>query len=205
MAESKKSKAIAAARRAGGFAAKGVKGTIASAAIGGAAYYIDKAIGDSTSSTVQSINKRYVKPAAYIVGGHFLKRKPGGIRHDIGAGMVAIGGFLLAADFDADEGATETRAADTFSTGSSSPSTSTGTQPGAAPAQGFGDAGMLVDARGWDGMVAAGRGDAGMLVGGGGLSDNSGTSATAATSNRARARGATGDYPDTTAMYLSDI
>lgn len=94
-AQKEKVKAMMHRARAGAaHLAKGTKGTLISGATGAGCYYGGKALTEKVEMFQKNV---YAMPAAFLIAGHFLKRK----QYDAGAAMIGVAGFTGANAYDA--------------------------------------------------------------------------------------------------------
>lgn len=128
-----------AKERASGLAKQighGAKPTAITAAGGGGAYFVEKSLKD-----VNALKGNYRKGGALIIGGHMLKKK----NHDLGTGMIFLGGYMLARDYDEQQQRDAASAkAGTSQVAADSPKPS-GAVDDFSPAEGLIDVAGLVD------------------------------------------------------------
>lgn len=91
--EAAKTRAANLSKKLGG---TGIKPTAMALAGGGAAFYVERAIAD-----IDALKGNYRKGFAMAAVGHVLKKKA----HDLGTGLVFLGGYLLAKDYQAQKDA----------------------------------------------------------------------------------------------------
>ncbi len=122
--EAAKTRAANLAKRVGG---TGIKASAMAAGTGAAAFYVGRSIAD-----VAALQGNYRKGLAFAAIGHVVKKKS----HDVGTALVAVGGYLLAQDYQAQKDA-DAKTAGTATA-----------QVAATPAKGFGldDVSGFVDA-----------------------------------------------------------